>query len=235
MTSAGGVAVARSDDHRAGGGSSPTSALHDMLVRPIPRVVAKELIVREHYLRSLPGGTQLTLGVFASGRLFGVVALGVGPFNGASLVAGTSPKQSLTLTRLWLSDDLPRNSESRVLGIVIKALRRNTRIRFLLAYADPSQGHVGTIYQASNWLYIGLSEAMPLYDLGDGVLRHSRSLAHSFGSHSVEHFKKNGVPIRTVAQSRKHRYVYFVDVASRSRLQVPVLPYPKKEMTDEGY
>lgn len=177
----------------------------------------------------MPGGTRLAFGMFVGARLLGAVTLGVGPYNAPSLVEGGTADDCLTLTRLWLSDELPANSESRVLGIVIRALKRHTAIKFLLAYADPSKGHLGTIYKASNWVYTGLSEAMPLYDIGDGVLRHSRSLAHAFGTHSVEHFKRHGVPVKRVPQAAKHRYLYFLDPSRRSMLRVPVLPYPKAE------
>ena len=123
---------------------------------------------------------------------------------------------------------MPPNSESRVIGVVLRALGRHTRLKFVLAYADPSVGHVGTIYQATGWLYTGVSSATPRYDLGDGILRHSRSLGYSFGSHSVRLFKSSGVHIKAVTQSPKHRYIQFLDPSWRERLLVVVLPYPKK-------
>ncbi len=157
----------------------------------------------------------------------GALSLGAGPFNAHSLVGAAKPDDCLALTRLWLADELPPNSESRVLGLVIRALRRDTSLKFLLTYADPAVGHVGTIYQATNWIYTGLSDSMPLYDLGDGRLRHSRSLSHAYGTHSMQYFTDHGVEVKVVRQSRKHRYVYFLDPSWRSRLQVSVHPYPK--------
>ena len=133
----------------------------------------------------------------------------------------------MTLTRLWLSDELPVNSESRVIGISLRAIGKNTKVKFLLSYADPSQGHLGTIYQATGWTYTGLSEAMPLFDLGDGKLRHSRSLSHAYGSHSLKYFKSCGVRVTVVPQSRKHRYIYFLDKSYQDNLTVPVFSYPK--------
>ena len=118
----------------------------------------------------------MAFGTLLEGRLLGILTLGAGPYNAHSLVDGAKPHDCLTLTRLWLSDELPCNSESRVLGLVLGFLKRHTQVKFLITYADPSAGHVGTIYQATNWLYTGLSEPMPLYDLGDGQERHSRSL-----------------------------------------------------------
>ena len=136
-------------------------------VRPIPFSIAKRMVVPNHYLHSMPGGTRLSLGAFVGARVMGVVTFGVGPKNAHTLVDKARPDDCLTLTRLWLSDELPRNSESRVLGSALRALRKHTQVKFLLTYADPSHGHVGTIYQATNWIYTGFSEAMPLFDLGE--------------------------------------------------------------------
>jgi len=211
------------------GGPKPTSPLQ-LQVRPIPFVAAKILLEREHYLHSLPGGTKLAFGVFMGQRLMGALTLGAGPSLGYHLVEGARIEDCLTLTRLWLSDELPPNSESRILGVAIRALRRHTSVKFLLAYSDPAMGHVGTIYQAAGWLYTGLSSATSLYDIGDGKARHSRSVAQILGSHSIKHFARYGLEIKLVPQERKHRYVYFLDPAWRSRLEVPILPYPKREV-----
>ena len=147
----------------------------------------------------------MAFGVLDAERLMGVATLGVGPTNAFRLVEGATRNDCLTLSRLWLEDELPKNSGSRVLGMIIRSLTRHTTVKFLLAYSDPAQGHLGVIYQATNWLYTGLSDAMPLYDLGDGVARHSRSLGQTYGTHSMRHFKENGVPVRLVPQPRKHR------------------------------
>jgi hypothetical protein len=155
----------------------------DIVIRPIPKSTVKELLVREHYLHSLPGGTKLAFGVFVGDRLLGAVTLGVGPFLGYSLVEGARPEDCITLTRLWLSNELPKNSESLVLGIILRGLRKNTSLKFVLSYTDPTAGHAGIIYQATNWIYTGLSSATPLYEI-DGKVHHSRSFAASFGTQS---------------------------------------------------
>ena len=234
MTGAASVGASTASVPGAGPGASPRAALHQLRVRPLPFRIAKKLLVREHYLHSMPGGTRLSFGIFVGARLLGALTLGVGPKLGHRLVEDTKADECATLTRLWLSDELPPNSESRVIGIVLRALKRHTCLKFVLAYADPSVGHVGTIYQATGWVYTGLSSPMSMYDLGDGVLRHSRSLGYSFGSHSKKHFQASGVPIRAVTQSPKHRYIRFLDHAYRRRLSVPVVDYPKLEDGSEG-
>jgi hypothetical protein len=197
----------------------------------VPYLVAKQLLERHHYLHSYPGGSKLAFGAFVEARLLGAATLGVGPINSHLLVDGATPDDCLTLTRLWLSDELPRNGESRFIGVVLRSLRKHTDLKFLLAYADPSRGHVGTIYQATGWLYTGLSQATPLLDIGDGRPHHSRSLGHVFGSHGLAHLRRQGIEVRLVPQQAKHRYLYVLDPSWRSRVRALVLPYPRGTKT----
>jgi hypothetical protein len=214
------------------GGANPTPALHlsprSIEISTIPHSVARALFERHHYLHSMPAGTRLCFGAFVGDHLLGALALGVGPINARRLVDGATQKDCLTLTRLWLDDRLPRNSESRVLGLVLRALRRHTQVKFLLSYADPAAQHIGFVYQATNWLYTGRSEPQPLLDLGDGIPRHTRSVSSALGTHSTKYLRRQGLAARTIPQPAKHRYVFFVDPSWRDRLLVPVLPYPKR-------
>lgn len=213
----------------AGAGSSPSAAIHDLRVLPILPLLAKKVFEQEHYLHSMPGGTMLCFGVYLNSRFMGAISFGAGPSQAYKLVEGTQPEDCFTLTRLWLSDELPRFSESRALGFVLRAMRQHTSLKFLVSYADPSHGHLGTIYQATGWLYSGLSSAMPLCDLGDGVPRHSRSVAHSLGSHSLRYLTHNGVKVKLIPQARKHRYIYLLDASLKVKLKVTILSYPKKD------
>jgi hypothetical protein len=204
------------------------------MVKPVPFVLARKLLEREHYLHSFPGGTKLAFGPFVGNRLLGALTLGAGPSYAYSLVDGATPDDCLTLSHLWLADELPKNSESRFIGGVLRSLKRHTQLKFLVSYADPVQGHLGTIYQATGWVYTGLSQATPLYDIGDGRHYHSRSLSHSFGSQGLAHFQRHGIDVKLVPQQAKHCYLYFLNPAWRARLRTPALPYPKKEMPGEG-
>ena len=215
-------------DAPANGSPALQISPRDLTLRVVPPAVAANLFVRFHYLRSAPAGMKLSLGVFAADRLAGAVALNAGPINGWRLVEGARREDCLCLARLWLNDDLRRNSESRVLGLVVRMLRHHTAVRFLVSYADPAAGHVGTIYQAVGWIYTGTSEAQPLMAIGAGPPRHTRSIASVAGTHSAAHFRRQGLAVRLVATIPKHRYLMFVDPSWRTRLRIPALAYPKK-------
>jgi hypothetical protein len=98
----------------------------------------------------------------------------------------------------------------------------------LVAYSDPAAGHTGTIYRAAGFLYLGESTAMPLYQLPDGSIHHSRSLSHRYGTHSRKHFASYGVEVELVNQLPKHIYVALIDPSWRDRLTRSVIPYPKQ-------
>ena len=68
---------------------------------------------------------------------------------------------------------------------------------------------------------------MPLYDLGDGIPRHSRSFSHALGTRSREYLERHGVDITPVSQGAKHRYIYLLDRSLHDHIRVPVLAYPK--------
>ena len=236
MTRAGSVAAAYPADQRAGSGATPTPALQrpatfgpkDIDVRPIPHGIARKICQQKHYLKSFPGGSVLSFGVFAAGRLLGVLVLGVGPSNLHRYFEGAAPEQVMCLSRLWLDDRLGRNSESRTLAIVMRHLRRHQdTIKAVVAYADPDAGHVGVVYRGAGFLFIGWSEATPLYQLPDGSVHHSRSLSHAYGTHSLKHFSSHGVQVKLVPQSRKLVYAALIDPTWQQRLRVPMLPYPK--------
>ena len=145
---------------QADGGSSPTSALHKLLhVQECNPVHVNGLIERLHYSHSVFGITathcfrvlcgQRTVG----GALFGPPAA----FN---VSRRYSPDGDLLveLRRFVLTDDMPKNSESFCLGVMLRMLKKHG-VERVLSYADPAQGHHGTIYAAAGFKCMGKSAA----------------------------------------------------------------------------
>ena len=130
--SAGSVMVRTTLNHEERAGSIPSPALQSIRVQPIPFVAARQILVKHHYLHSLPGGTKLAFGTFLEGKLLGAITFGVGPYNAFALVDGACPDDCLTLTRLWLSEELPPNSESRVISVCLRYLKKYTTLKFII-------------------------------------------------------------------------------------------------------
>jgi len=64
-------------------------------------------------------------------------------------------EDTLELRRFVLLDECPRNSESYILGQLLKLLKREGWKRFI-SYSDLEQGHSGIIYKATNWKCLGV-------------------------------------------------------------------------------
>ena len=57
----------------------------------------------------------------------------------------------IELRRLCCIDQTPKNTESFFIAQSIRYLSKRTPIKKIVSYADPTFGHNGTIYQASNF------------------------------------------------------------------------------------
>lgn len=206
--------------------SRSTLTPKDLGVVPVSPSTVRHVIETQHYLRSMPAACVACFGVFAGGQLMGAVVLTPGARQGYKLLSAGRPDHFVTLARLWLTDELPRNSESRVLSIVTRHLRRHTRYRLCLTYADPAAGHTGTIYRAAGWLYLGPTGPGGYIELADGQLHHPRTIFTQFGTNRVNHLLATGVAARRQRIGGKHRYACVLDPSWRWRLRPDPQPYP---------
>jgi hypothetical protein len=76
----------------------------------------------------------------------------------------------LSLSRLWVDDEVPANGESFLLGASMAMIDRR-RWPVLLTYADTAQGHTGAIYRATNWRCLGETAAADTWVDAEGVQR----------------------------------------------------------------
>lgn len=212
---------------------SRSNFVRALRVEPVAAQVVADLITQEHYLHSMPTAACACFAVTVGVELHGAVVFASGARHSHRLIGAGQPQQIATLARLWLSEECPKNSESRVLGIVLRHLKRDGRWKLLLSYADPAAGHVGTIYQASGWLYLGQGVPSSYLDLGDGRLVHPRSVYERFGSNAVRHLRRTGIAATRRYLPGKHRYAYVLDPSWRWRMTAQPIPYPHR-CSDSG-
>ncbi len=197
----------------------PGSILKDLQVRRVGLADIADLITRNHYLHSVPAAASLAFGVFLDNRLVGAVILTPGGRNAYRVLSGARPADVVTLARLWLADEIPRNAESRVLGIILRDLRRDGRYKAVVSYADPGAGHAGIVYRASGWTYLGLTADERYVVLADGRTHNSRSVSSKYGSNDIAHLRRTGIPAKRVVVPGKHRFLYVLDPAWRWRVR----------------
>jgi len=142
------------------GGLTPTPRLQ---VLPCDLTTATAAVEMYHYSRSTFGVTASACFqvILAGHRLVGAAIFGrPAAYNVERKYAQGDPL--LELRRFCLSDELPRNSESHVLGVMLRALKRTTR--WVLSYADPAWGHTGVIYRATGFAYLGTTAKRTYYE-----------------------------------------------------------------------
>lgn len=150
-TSAESAPAARSLFQAAGGGSTPTSALQ-LTLDTMDFADAIRLNRAWHSRLSELGvgcvKTQpyLCFGAEFDGRVY-AVAIWSNP------VARSLPQSEwLELRRLAISGDAPRNTASRMLGVMARLVRRlRPHVVRLISYQD-TEVHTGAIYRAAGWV-----------------------------------------------------------------------------------
>lgn len=215
----------------------------DLLVRPIDPRASREFICRVHYSGKCTPNTQLHFGVFYQGRLEGALQFGP-PLDRSKLlplVKGSQWQEVIELNRMAFSEALPRNSESRALGVVFRLMRKHApQIKWVVSFADATQCGDGTIYRASGFVLTGIKASENLARLPDGSVIHKITLENDGNRPRPElggrsYFNVTGGRYNfeayvqavgaEVLRGFQLRYLYFLDPAYRDRLTVPILPF----------
>lgn len=207
------------------------------LMREVSATEASEIIRKYHYSGKVVPNSKLHLGVFdrTSDKIAGVLSFGY-PMNPrktpAKLVKGGHAAEMYELSRMAMTDDAPKFSESQAIGLAIKWIKRfQPEIRWLLSFSDGKEGNVGTIYQATNWEYYGYNVSNSFYDLdGEIVHRVTSWHRHREGRTCGRTEREILCDIYdnvSVIYAKQHIYIFRIDKS------VQVLrerqPYPKKE------
>lgn len=164
--------------HRSEGGFNPD----DYTIEPLTKPVAKAFVVTHHYSGCFPSD-KLNFGLFdRDGQLVGVLVYSTpgGPKVLSRVFPELKPSyESIELGRLVLLDEVPGNAESWFIAQCAREAQA-VGIAAVLSMSDPTPrvldgriimpGHIGTIYQATNALYIGRATARYLTVLPDGTI-----------------------------------------------------------------
>lgn len=183
-----------------------------MIVKRITYNDTKPFILGIHYARRMPV-IQYAYGLFDNDSLIGIVTYGQ-PAS-PSLCKGVAGEENrhnvLELNRLvLLPNQNGKNNASFLVGRSLKLLPKGL---FIVSYADwGGWGHVGYVYQATNFLYTGLTKR--------------RTDMYSETGHSMHNC---GDKTKRQIRTEKHRYIYLTGDKKKmlKELRYEILPYPK--------
>lgn len=183
-------------------------------VRRVENSVTHDFILNKHYAKRIPI-INFAFGLYIDGELEGILT--VGRSASAPLAAGVCGPEHKSrvyeLNRLVVNDGLPANSLSRFVSKCLKMLKSDDLI--IVSYSDTGMGHHGYIYQATNWIYTGMTV--------------SRTDKYMPGNKHPRYYTEEYAHLRKVRTS-KHRYIYFTGKSRKiflEQLNYPICPYPK--------
>jgi len=188
---------------------------------------AKFAVENWHYSEQMPSGSTVKLGVWEDGDFTGTIIFnrGASPWL-ANPYDGIRSNEVCELARIALNDH--ENPVSQSLSYAIKLLKQNSPdLRLAISFADPKHGHDGTVYQASNWIYVGRAPSNTDICIGSEKY-HERTVGNKYGTTRIEVLKQktNARPIKRVSRPDKYKYVYPLDDSLRPKLQEIAKPYP---------
>ena len=147
---------------------------------------AKAFVLAHHAFGTYPAA-RVRFGLYHHGELVGVAVFSH-PCNDLVLtrVFRCDPVMAVELGRFVLLDSVPGNGETWFLGQCFRHLRRLDLVG-VLTFSDPVPrrnvegeivvgGHVGTVFQAHNGLYLGRGTARTLRLLPDGRVLSDRAI-----------------------------------------------------------
>jgi len=173
---------------------------------------AKHAVMNWHYSRCMPKGRNNYIGVWEDNQFIGVIVYGysISPSLGYSF--GLKQTEVTELRRVALRDH--KNQVSRMIAYSIKLLRKkNPGIKLIVSFADSEQGHIGGIYQAGNWTYIGSTS-----------IRQKKINGKWRGDVHAQKMKVT----ETRKAPEKYKYLYPLDKEMRKQIEPLTKPYPKK-------
>ncbi|MGR3292524.1 MAG: Mom family adenine methylcarbamoylation protein [Candidatus Scalindua sp.] len=132
----------------------------------------RHIFEKYHYKGgNMGGGITLCLGAYYEFEYLAGVVIGK-PRHEQKYSDGCN---CVEIRRMACVDELPKNTESWLLGKTIWWLKKCTIVDRVISYSDLSVGHIGTIYKAANFKLIGKT-APSKHIFWKGKRYHPRSL-----------------------------------------------------------
>lgn len=145
------------------------------IIRSKKEIVDK-IIVKHHYSKKPCKNSFLNFLVYYNNKVEGALQLGYGIRPKKKGIY--NPEQVREFDRMWLSDIMPKFSETITISLLHKYLKKTLpNIKYLISYCDTSVGNTGTIYKAANYKLINKIKA-DFYVLKTGERIHPVTMWH---------------------------------------------------------
>ena len=192
---------------------------------------AKYACEHYHYSKATPV-TQFVYNIWNDeDEWCGVVIYGAGANHNIASPYDKLQGQVVELERVALNGKQGHGRTSECVAKTLDALKKEAPyIDMVVSYADLDQNHFGTLYQATNWIYTGLTNAG---NRGAFIIKgkkmHQKTVYSKGWKDSVLWLRENVDPYASEFITKgKHKYLYPMTKRMRKRLLLLSVPYPKK-------
>lgn len=203
-----------------------TAKLKDFKVLPIKNKETYSWLLEKHYAKRIPS-IKYSFGLFNENKnLVGIITYGIPASR--SLVIGICGKKYAEyvyeLNRLCLQD----NKKNEASFLISKSMKMLPKPSIVVSYADSSANHNGYVYQATNFIYTGLSDKRTEWR-EKNTNKHSKTICEQY---SLRERQNNPEKFYVMERPRKHRYIYFNGDKKEKKilhnsLKYEIQPYPK--------
>ena len=186
---------------------------NEWVVLPVSIDTARRIIEKYHYAASATNTRVYTHGLFRKGEeFFEQNCLGVAwwlpPTKNAAIATFKGDwRKVLSLTRLAISPEVPKNGASFLLGKSIKMIDKE-KWHCLVTYADTWQEHTGAIYKATNWEYMGMTKPSPVFQSDEGKM-----MGRKRGGKNLTVKELAELGFKKIGNFAKHKFRYVLNGA----------------------
>lgn len=192
-----------------------TSSLGNLIIKEVPKHLAKDLIITNHYSHKWNDGSfgVYNFGIFREEepeRCLGVAVYGHVKNQNGKLFTHPNPNAWMCeLNRMWIDDVLGHNAETVLIGASIRLLRKlDKNLVAIQSFADGRLG-CGTIYKAANFKYYGFHYTRFCKNKRTGEMVHEQILSNM--TCPTGYLRSNIhylVGDMEIYQVRTYRYIY---------------------------
>ena len=204
-------------------GKNPDMIIENEIL-PASYEMVKYACLNFHYAKSIPRGKLVSFAIFEEKNFVGVFVFSMGANNNIGRPFNLLQGEVIELTRIALQKH--KNPVTYYLSRCIKLIKKNSpSVKMIVSYSDfEYQGHLGKIYQAGNWIYLGVIKGDDRQYFYKGKWTHERTIT----SLSLEERQKLRAILPTRKNSDKFKYIFPMTKALQKEWRKVGKPYPKE-------
>ena len=196
---------------------------------------AKKIILKYEWLRSMPHrfGYRVSHGILFENIMGGVLVYAQPQVRSENLFGKDyGSKSIIQLSRGACANWTPKNTASHLLAKSLKILKKEGIVA-VVAYCTPEAGEIGTIYQASNFIYYGKTTPSKEYFLdsrwmGERSFAHKKKWLKRQPKYLKDIYKKSFEYLPTREVLPRLKYIKILNRVAEKTFKHEKLQYPKR-------